>query len=50
MKKLGNLRVVSADTNINGLRKLFDEIESIVISLESLVVMQTAMEFYLCQL
>ena len=50
MKKLENLRVVSSDTNINGLRKLFDEIESIVMSLESLVVKRTAMEFYLCQL
>ena len=35
-EKLANLRVVSSDANITGLRKLFDEIESNVRSLESL--------------
>ena len=36
MEKLANLRVLSSDANINGLQKLFDEIESNVRSLESL--------------
>ena len=35
MENLANLRVVSSDANINGLWKLFDEIESNVRSLES---------------
>ena len=38
MEKLANLRVVSSDANINGLQKLFGEIESNVKSLESLAV------------
>ena len=36
MEKLANLRIPSSDANITGLRKLFDEIESNVRSLESL--------------
>ena len=36
MENLANLRVVSSDANVTGLRKLFDERESSVRSLESL--------------
>ena len=52
MEKLANLRIPLSDANITGLRKLFDEIESNVRSLESLgVEANNYGSFrYLCQL
>ena len=50
MEKLANLRVVSSDANITGLRKLFDEIESNVRVFKVQESKRTAMDRYLCQL